>query len=132
MTTTSLISPPADLLAVKLDEPSALVTGPLVYGYMRVPAHVPDHKVRGLEQAVVRHAEGLGLFFVSFFFEFDCGSREGFDELVTELVRADARHVVVPSLRHLALGELLQNAMRDRLRLDARAEVHALRHRAEE
>lgn len=96
---------------------------------MRVPPDVPDRKVRGLEQAVIRFAEGLGLYFVSFFFEFHSGSREGFDELVTELVRADARHVVVPSMRHLALNALLQDAMCRRLLQDARAEVHAMRSR---
>ncbi|WP_245805020.1 hypothetical protein [Amycolatopsis australiensis] len=103
----------------------------LAYGYMRVPAHVPDHKVRGLERAVVRYARSLGLDFVSFFFEFHCGAREGFDELVTELVRTGARHVVVPSLRHLALNVRLQDLMQERLEQDAGAQVHAMRHRTE-
>lgn len=102
---------------------------PLAYGYMRVPPDVPDRKVRGLEQAVIRFAESLGFSFMSFFFEFHCGSREGFEELVTELKRTDARHVVVPSLRHLALNTLLQDAMCTRLLLDAHAEVHAMRSR---
>ncbi|WP_410639289.1 hypothetical protein [Amycolatopsis sp. lyj-346] len=127
MTASTLPAPP-------LPDPelATLVTAPLAYGYMRVPAHVPDPEVRGLEQAVARYAKSLGLYFVSFFFEFDCGSREGFDELASELVRADAHHVVVPSLRHLALNTLLQDAMCERLALDAGAEVHAMRSRTAE
>lgn len=111
------------------DEPPAIFARPLAYGYMRVPADVPDLKVRGMEQAVIQFARNQGLYFVTFFFEFDSGSREGFNELVTELVRADARHVVVPSLRHLARNALLQDVMRERLALDAGAEVHAMCHR---
>ena len=104
----------------------------MAYGYMRVPAHVPDHKVRGLEQAVVRFAENSGLHFVSFFHEFTCGAREALNELVTELVRVGAHHVVVPSLRHLALNTLLQDAMCERLFLDTGASVLAMRRRAEQ
>ncbi|GLY39616.1 hypothetical protein Amsp01_056400 [Amycolatopsis sp. NBRC 101858] len=100
----------------------------LAYGYMRVPAHVPDHKVRHLEQTVIRFAQGHGLTFAGFFFEFHCGSREGFDELVAELVRTGARHVVVPSFRHLALQTQLQEAMCAYLDEVAGAEVLALRH----
>lgn len=108
------------------------LTVPLAYGYMRVPAGLPDHNVRGLEQAVIRYAHGLGLHFVNFFFEFHCGARDAFDDLVTELVRVDAQHVVVPSLRHLALNTLLQDAMRERLTLDTGAQVHAMRSRTTE
>ncbi|MEA5366453.1 hypothetical protein VA596_43465 [Amycolatopsis sp., V23-08] len=108
-------------------EPRLPALSAMAYGYMRVPADVPDRKVRDLEQEVIQFAEGLGLYFVSFFFEFHCGSREGFEDLVTELVRAEARHVVVPSLRHLAHNRLLQKAMCERLQLAACADVHAMR-----
>jgi hypothetical protein len=127
--TAQLFAEPPPLLA---DEPTRLATAPLAYGYMRVPADVPDHRVRRVEQAVTRFAAAQGLYFVSFFFELQCGSREGFDELLTELVRADAHHVVVPSLKHLALNELLQTAMREQLGLEANAEVHAVGRRTGE
>ena len=126
LTAEPLAAPP-----LRGDEPQAPATAPLAYGYMRVPNDVPDHKVRQLEQAVIRFAGERGLYFVSFFFEFNCGSREAFNELVTELVRADAHYVIVPSLRHLALNTLLQDVMQDRLALDARAVVLAMRHGAE-
>jgi DNA invertase Pin-like site-specific DNA recombinase len=134
MTSTTLLAPLlCDAATVPSnDEPTSLVTGPLAYGYMRVPADVPDYRVRRVEEAVIRFAQSKGLYFVSFFFELDCGSREGFDELIAELVRADARHVVVPSLKHLALNELLQAAMREQLALEAMAEVHAVGRRTGE
>lgn len=107
-----------------LDGPGA---APCAYGYMRVPGDVPDDKVRKLENQLVAYAENHGLRFVRFFFEFHCGSREAFEELVAELVRADVHHVVVPSLRHLAQNGLLQDQMLDYLRFRARAEVLAMR-----
>ncbi|MFD9888242.1 hypothetical protein ACFWY9_02785 [Amycolatopsis sp. NPDC059027] len=110
--------------AAVLDSPA---TAPRAYGYMRVPCDVPDDKVRKLESQVVTYAENCGLRFVCFFFEFHCGSREAFDELVAELVRTDAHYVVVPSLRHLAQNSLLQDQMLDHLNFAARAQVLAMR-----
>ncbi|MEU8412646.1 hypothetical protein AB0C24_07670 [Amycolatopsis japonica] len=107
-----------------LDSPA---TTPHAYGYMRVPCDVPDNKVRKLENQVVAFAENNGLRFVGFFFEFHCGSREAFDELVAELVRTNAHHVVVPSLRHLAQNALLQDQMLEHLSFKARAQVLAMR-----
>ncbi|UUV34556.1 hypothetical protein NQK81_14255 [Amycolatopsis roodepoortensis] len=107
-----------------LDRPA---TTPPAYGYMRVPCDVSDEKVRKLENQVVAFAENNGLRFVGFFFEFHCGSREAFDELVAELVRTDAHHVVVPSLRHLAQNGLLQDQMLEHLSFKARAQVLAMR-----
>ncbi len=113
MATLPVSPPPA------CDEPAT----PLAYGYLRVPDHAPDHEVLRLEQALVAFAEAKGLSFAGFFFEFRSGSRAAFNELIGELVRAGAHHVVVPSLRHLALNTLVQDAMQDRLALDAEAEV---------
>src|SRR3954470_6150892 len=100
---------------------------PRAYGYMRVPCDVPDDKVWELEREVIAYAESRGLHFVQFFFEFNCGSREAFDELIDELVRVDAHHVVVPSLRHLAHNRLLQDQMLSHLSFTARAQVLAMR-----
>ncbi|MEV7046630.1 recombinase family protein [Amycolatopsis sp. NPDC051061] len=109
------------------DEP---ITRPLAYGYMRVPCDVPDAKVQRLEQALRAFAALQGLYLVTFFFEFDCGSQEGFGELLTELKRADAHHVVIPSLRHFARSTLLQNQMLGHLEFEAAAEVLVLRETA--
>ena len=94
---------------------------------MRVPCDVPDEQVRQLEQQVVAYAEMKGLHFICFFFEFNCGSREAFDELVAELVSTDAHFVVVPSLRHLAHNAFLQDQMLEHLSFAARARVLAMR-----
>ncbi|WP_329046559.1 hypothetical protein OG738_32090 [Amycolatopsis sp. NBC_01488] len=107
-----------------LDRPA---TAPRAYGYMRVPCDVPDDKVRQLEKQLIAYAENCGLSFVGFFFEFNCGSREAFDDLVAELVRADVHHVIVPSLRHLAHNRLLQDQMLSHLSFTARAQVLAMR-----
>ncbi|MEV6446352.1 hypothetical protein [Amycolatopsis sp. NPDC051716] len=106
---------------------AAAVPLPRAYGYMRVPCDVADEQVHQLEQEVVAYAETHGLFFAGFFFEFNCGSREAFDELVAELVRADVHYVVVPSLRHLAHNAILQELMLEQLSFAARARVLAMR-----
>jgi DNA invertase Pin-like site-specific DNA recombinase len=110
--------------AAVLDRPAV---APRAYGYMRVPCDVSDEKIRKLEDQVVAYAEIHGLHFVCFFFEFHCGSREAFDDLVAELIRTDAHHVIVPSLRHLAQNRLLQEQMLEHLSFTARAQVLALR-----
>lgn len=47
----------------------------------------------------------------------------GFNELIQELQRAEAHHVVTPSLGHLAHHPLLRNTMLTRLARDADARV---------
>jgi hypothetical protein len=110
-----------------LDNETTAAGLPQAYGYMRVPCDVPDNKVRQLENDVVAYAGTHGLYFAGFFFEFNCGSREAFDDLLAELVRTNVRHVVVPSLRHLAHNVLLQDLMLEELSLTARAQVLAMR-----
>ena len=107
-------------------EPAA-TTLPRAYGYMRVPCDVPDEQVWQLEQETMAYAGKKGLDFVRFFFEFNCGSREAFGELVAELVSEDAHYVVVPSLRHLAHNAFLQDQMLEQLSFAARAKVLAMR-----
>ncbi|MEV6826157.1 hypothetical protein [Amycolatopsis sp. NPDC051102] len=117
---------------VETAEPSTNPTGvPHAYGYMRVPCDVADEKVLRLENQLVAYTESQGLHFAGFFFEFNCGSREAFDELVDELVRTDSHHVVVPSLRHLAQNSLLQDMLLSHLNVRADAQVHAMRLRTE-
>lgn len=112
-------------------EPMGPVALSRAYGYMRVPCDVPDDRVQALEQAVRRYAIRQGLHFATFFFEFHCGSREAFDDLIAELVRTGARHVVVPSLRHLAHSRLLQLALCEQLQWEAQADVLAMAYRTE-
>jgi len=64
-----------------------------------------------------------GFCYASTFYEDVSGSRAAFEELTNELKRAEARHVVVPSLEHLSSHPLLRNHMIERLELDADAHV---------
>ncbi|OXM59874.1 hypothetical protein [Amycolatopsis vastitatis] len=107
------------------ESPSLAVDAPPAYGYLRVPDDVPDHQVLRLERALIAFAESEGLSFAGFFFEFEWGLRKGFNDLIAELVRTGAHHVVVPSLRHLALSTRLQDARQDRLAREAGAVVLA-------
>jgi hypothetical protein len=95
----------------------------LLYGYMRVPCDIPDDKVVRMEREFRHFDETRGFCLAAIFDEFTCGVHEAFIELVEELQRADAHHVLVPTLRHLARNWLLQNSLLTRLEFDAKAEV---------
>lgn len=108
-----------------LSSPASSVL-PRAYGYMRVPCDVADDKVRRLENRVATYSKSHGLYLACFFSEFNCGSREAFEELISELVHTGVRHVVVPSLRHFSQNAFLQDIMLDRLNFSAQAQVLAV------
>jgi hypothetical protein len=103
--------------------PPVLALRPLAYGYMRVPCDIPDAKVRRMEFEMQRFSERHGWCLAAIFYEFVCGVHDAFEELVEELQRADAHHVVIPTYRHLARSPLLQNSLLQRLEFDAHAEA---------
>ncbi|MGH3613433.1 MAG: recombinase family protein [Pseudonocardia sp.] len=96
---------------------------PLMYGYMRAPDEVPDDDLDRAVHEMQHFAETEGFCYATTFFEYQHGSRAAFDELIEELKRAEARHVVVPSLEHLSSHRLLRGHMVDRLETDAHAHV---------
>jgi DNA invertase Pin-like site-specific DNA recombinase len=98
---------------------------PLMYGYMRAPDDVPDDELDRTVDEMQRFAETEGYCYAATFFEYEPGSRAAFDELIQELKRAEARHVVVPSLEHLSSHRLLCSSMVERLGADANAFVLA-------
>jgi hypothetical protein len=108
------------------DLPLLLALRPLAYGYMRVPCDIPDAKVRRMELEIHRFAERQDWCLAAIFYEFICGIHDAFEELVEELQRADAHHVVIPTYRHLARNRVLQNCLLARLEFDASAEVFEL------
>lgn len=99
---------------------------PLAYGYMRVPSDIPDHKVQRMEHELGLFAERMGLRLAGIFSEFVCGMHDAFDDMMLELQRTGAHHVVVPTFRHLARNVLLQNSLLLRLEFDADTEVFEL------
>lgn len=97
---------------------------PLACGYIRISGGVENHQVNQLRENEFRnYASTHGYDLGTVFTEKHAGSQEAFDELITELKRADAHHVVVPSLYHFSRSEITRNQMLDRLRREANAET---------
>lgn len=93
---------------------------------MRVVADDPDQDIIDGEQHLTNFAEVEGYCFAETFHEFEPGSQRAFMALAEELWRSEARHVVVPSLEHLARNRILQNIMLTHLKYWADAQVWVL------
>ncbi|MGH3567439.1 MAG: recombinase family protein [Pseudonocardia sp.] len=94
---------------------------PVIYGYLRVTDDLDDQEICRMERGLYLLAETEGFCFATTFYEYQTGYHGAFDELTRELQRADAHHVVVPSLDHLSQHPLLCNMMLARLARDADA-----------
>ncbi|ARP71755.1 hypothetical protein LK07_20595 [Streptomyces pluripotens] len=93
-----------------------------VYGYMRVDDE-SDEALFDLETALQRYADIRGYQLVEIFAESTPGCQRTFAALVDELRCTGVRHVVVPSMEHLARHPLLRTHMLIRLELEADAQV---------
>ncbi|HEY6422434.1 MAG TPA: recombinase family protein [Pseudonocardiaceae bacterium] len=94
---------------------------PLIYGYLRAPDDVSDDDLDRAVDQMRRFADAEGYCYATTFFEHQEGSRTVFDELIEELMRVEARHVVVPFLEHLSRHRILRNYLVERLELCADA-----------
>jgi hypothetical protein len=99
---------------------------PLIYGYMRMIEGVLDGDVRQMELVLRDYAEREGYCFATFFYEEDDGTMSAFTELIHELNRAEARHVIVPSGDHIARSPQLRSSRIRMLQHNAGAHVHVL------
>ncbi len=99
---------------------------PLIYAYIRVQPGTPDDDLTQMELTLKDVAEQEGYCFATIFHEHDSGSRSAFYELVAELKRAEARHVIVPSLEHLSGHQLIRSHMLMKLEHEAGAQVMTL------
>jgi DNA invertase Pin-like site-specific DNA recombinase len=99
---------------------------PLAYGYLRLSPDIDDETVRLVELKLKAHAEALGYEFATYFYEDGSGCFSAWNELLTEVQRADAHHVIVPSLDHLTTHPILRLSLLDRAQQDAKVEVHEL------
>ena len=97
---------------------------PLIYGYVRVTEDMQDTEVRSMEQELTTYADAEGYCLGTIFYEYDNGSQAAFAELLHELQRAEAHHVVVHSLEQLAESQVLQTLMVDQVELEAGAAIH--------
>ncbi|ONM50191.1 hypothetical protein [Nocardia donostiensis] len=93
----------------------------LIYGYLR------DDLVEGRSEELEAELQGLarsqGLCFAATFHESTGGDGTAFAELTRELRRADAHHVVVPSLDHLAGQTIPRDLLIAKLARDAAARL---------
>lgn len=90
---------------------------------MRVAGDAPDDELDDIEQQMRRFAETEGFCYVTTFHEQPNGSQAAFSELAEELQRAEAHHVLVPSMSHMSTHPMLLAHMVARLELDAGAHV---------
>ncbi|NEA56403.1 recombinase family protein [Streptomyces sp. SID13666] len=97
---------------------------PLIYGYMRVTDEMDDLEVRLLETQMSAFAEREGFCLTTVFYEYDEGSQAAFTELVHEVRRAEARHIVVPSYEQMAESQIVQALMVETVALQVGAAVH--------
>lgn len=97
---------------------------PLIYGYMRASEDVADDEIRIIEQQLAHFAETEGYCLATIFYEYDSGSNAAFYELLHELRRAEAYHVVVPSLEQLHESEIMRALMVEKVELEAGAALH--------
>ncbi|QMU68905.1 recombinase family protein [Streptacidiphilus sp. P02-A3a] len=82
---------------------------PLIYGYMRVTDDMADKEVRLIEKQLITFADAEGYCLAIIFHE-QGGAMAALDELLCELQRSEAKHVVVASLEQLSDHPLLQSS----------------------
>lgn len=93
----------------------------LIYGYVR--DDLADGHTAELEDAMYGLARAAGLCFATTFHEPAPCDGTAFAELTAELKRADAHHVVVPSLDHLAGQTIPRDLLIAKLAHEAAARV---------
>ena len=97
---------------------------PLIYGYMRVTEDMGDGEIHIIETQLVNYAAGKGFDLATIFHEYDSGSLAAFGELLQQMRRARAHHLVVASLEQLTDHPLIQNILVCEAKMHARAALH--------
>jgi len=98
----------------------------LIYGYVR--DELAEGHSQELEDAMCSLAASAGMCFAATFHESMTGDGTAFAELTAELKRADAHHVVVPSLDHLAGQTIPREILIAKLAEDAEARLWTVEH----
>lgn len=96
---------------------------PLIYGYLWAADEIEDQQIRKMELAFKALAEVEGFCFATTFYEYVPGRHSAFYELVHELRRAAAHHVVVPSLCHVSRHPIIRRLLLAQLACEANAQV---------
>ena len=105
----------------EIPNPTEVRVEALIYGYVR--DDLADGQSAELEDAMSSLAREEGLCFAATFHESTSGDGTAFAELTQELKRADAHHVVVPSLDHFAGQTIPRDILIAKLAQDAAAQV---------
>jgi DNA invertase Pin-like site-specific DNA recombinase len=98
---------------------------PLLYGYMRVDQDAREADLEQVELTFRFIAEQEGFCLAATFYE-DDGRRSAFCELIHELKRSEARHVIVPTMEHIARHRILRKSLLDQLQDETGAQVISL------
>ncbi|MFJ2650128.1 recombinase family protein [Streptomyces sp. NPDC087420] len=93
---------------------------------MRVPDDMSDEEAKQKQDELNTYAEANGFQLATVFYEYVPGAHSAFTELVAAVGHAEAKHVLVPSYRELALNRSLQDAMLTHLSYVTGAEVISL------
>jgi hypothetical protein len=89
---------------------------PLMYGYLRVTDDLADEDICRMELGLQILADDEGFCFATTFYKYESGYHgSAFSELLAELKRAEAHHVVRPSVDHLSRHPILRDQMLTRL-----------------
>ncbi len=96
---------------------------PLIYGYLRVTDDLDDDEIRQRELGLEKLADAEGLCLATIYYEDVPIRQDAFNDLRRELKRAQAHHVVMPSLDHLSRHLILQDRMVRILERGANARV---------
>lgn len=96
---------------------------PLIYGYLRVTDDLDDDEIRQMELGLEKLADTECLCLATIYYEYVPSCQDAFNDLRRELKRAQAHHVVTPSLDHLSRHRILQDRMVMLLECGANARV---------
>ncbi|MGH3752987.1 MAG: recombinase family protein [Pseudonocardiaceae bacterium] len=96
---------------------------PLIYGYLRITDDLDDDEVRQMERGLKKLAEAEGFRLGTIYYEDVPSCQDAFNDLRRELKRAQAHHVVTPSLDHLSHHRILQDRMVILLECGANARI---------
>lgn len=84
---------------------------PLIYGYPRAIDDLDDDRTRQMEVGLEKRADTEGRCLATIYYECTPSRQGAFNDLRRELKRAQAHHVVTPSLGHLSRHRIRPNRM---------------------
>jgi hypothetical protein len=100
-------------------------------GYIRVPPEFPARHVEMLRRSMAEFANHEGFVLLRVLVDQNPEHTKAFFELMVALGHGEAKHVVVPTMEHLALFPAVQSAMKELVEIRTEARVLVMGARAE-